>query len=157
MAEAELQSYFARQKPLEPDVLSELQSIQRIHDLSAEDLFLKWEAYCIKLGIEADAISLTAIRNLKQTIQDTLEKSSHARQAHPKVAATPRAGGARGASGDMLGGMLGGMFPTTPGTGAKLGKPAASALKRKMETPKGVSSSPATGMSDQLKGINGTP
>jgi DNA polymerase alpha subunit B len=154
MATDELQSLFSPNKPLEPDVLSELQSILRLHDLSAEDLFFKWDAYCIKMGTETEAISLSAIRNLKQGIQDSLEKSNNQRHVQVKterrVQATPRAG----AGGGDVFGMLDGLVPSTPASGAKLGK-AGSGIKRKMETPAAMSS-PA-GVSDQLKAMNGLP
>ncbi|KAM0435341.1 hypothetical protein ACHAPT_003435 [Fusarium lateritium] len=157
MAEADLQNRFSPHKPLEADILSELQSIMRLHSLSPEDLFFKWESYCIKLDTDAQIVTLEGLRNLKQSIQDELEKTQ--RQVHVKterkVAGTPR-GVAKG--GDVFG-MLDGLVPSTPGTGGKLSRHAGtgSALKRKMETPKGLTSSPATGMGDQLKAMNGLP
>jgi DNA polymerase alpha subunit B len=157
MAEAELHEFFSPSKPLEADVLSELQSIMRLHNLSAQDLFFKWESYCIKMDIDAQTVSLQAIRNLKQTIQDALE-SSNSRKAHSKVTATPRPGGPRGGIGDVFG-VLDGLLPNTPAsTGGKLGnRGAASTVNRKADH---VGSSPATsGMRDQLKSmdVNGTP
>ncbi|KAF7545587.1 hypothetical protein G7Z17_g9065 [Cylindrodendrum hubeiense] len=136
MADAELQSRFpSPNKPLEPDVLSELESIMRLHNLSAEDLYFKWESYCIKLDIDAQDISLEVVRNLKQSIQDTLEKSHHHVQikAERKVMATPRAS----AKGRNMLGMMDELMPSTPSSG--------SALKRKFNTPSGLMSSPVTG------------
>ncbi|KAM0546721.1 hypothetical protein ACHAPJ_010758 [Fusarium lateritium] len=157
MADADLQTRFSPHKPLEPDVLSELESIMRLHGLSAEDLFFKWESYCIKLDLDAQALTLEALRNLKQSIQDELENSHRKVQvkAERKVASTPR-GVAKG--GDVFG-MLDGLVPSTPAAGGKLNRGAASgsAMKRKMETPKGLTSSPATGMNEQLKSLNGLP
>jgi hypothetical protein len=154
MSTDELKSLFSPNKPLEPDVLSELESIMRLHDLSAEDLFFKWDAYCIKMGTETEALTLSAIRNLKQGIQDSLEKSNNQRHVQVKterrVQATPRAT----AGGDVFG-MLDGLVPSTPASGAKLGK-AGSGMKRKTETP-GMMSSPAGGVGDQLKAMNGIP
>lgn len=165
MADAELQSFFARNQALEPDVLAELQSMMRLHDLSAEDLFFKWESYCIKMDLDAQAaVSLPNVRALKQDIQDALEKSH--RQAQVKterkvVAATPRAVNQGKAGGGDVFGMLDGLVPSTPVAGGKLNRSAAggsgSALKRKMETPKGLGSSPAGGMKEQLKSMNGLP
>lgn len=154
----ELQSFFSPGgKPLPPDVLSELQSIMNIYDLSAEDLFFKWDAYCIKLDLDAQtSLNILSIRNLKQTIQDALKKASHSRQQHQvkgerKIAPGPRAGG----GGDDMYGMLDGLVPGTPAPGGKLGK-GGSALKRKMEVPRDVGSSPVTsGMADQLKAMSG--
>lgn len=156
MAEEDLQSLFSPNKPLEPDVRTELESIQRLHDLTAEDLFFKWESYCIKLDLDAQALTLTALRNLKQDIQDALEKSHrHAQvKSERKVAATPR----QGVKGGDVFGMLDGLVPSTPAT-ARLGRGpgSGSGLKRKLETPKGLTSSPATRMGDQLQAMNGLP
>ncbi|KAG9505826.1 hypothetical protein J7337_002798 [Fusarium musae] len=153
----EIESRFSPNKPLEPDVFSELESIMRLHGLSAEDLFFKWESYCIKLDLDAQALSLEVLRNLKQSIQDELENSHRKVQVKTerKVANTPR-GTAKG--GDVFG-MLDGLVPSTPASGAKLNRGAASGstVKRKTETPKGLMSSPATGMSEQLKSLNGLP
>ena len=162
---SDLQSRFAPNKPLEQDVLSELQSIMRLHDLSAEDLFYKWESYCIKMDTDTQDVTLGGVRNLKQSIQDELEKGH--RQAPVKnerklvPQATPRSGGPRapGSGGDVFG-MLDGLVPSTPATGgSKLSRTGGSATaKRKTETPKaGVASSPASRMGDQLKSMNGMP
>ncbi|KAH7369290.1 DNA polymerase subunit alpha B [Plectosphaerella cucumerina] len=135
MAAAELQEQFGQgTKPLEPDVLAELQSIIRIHELSAEDLFYKWESLCIKRDTDSSNVTLAAVRDLKQDIQDALEKSAR-QQPHIKterrVGATPRAA-ARAGGADVFS-MIDGIVPNTPGTG-KLSK-AASARKRALETP----------------------
>lgn len=157
MAEAELQGRFSPNKPLEPDVLTELQSIMRLHNLTAEDLFYKWESYCIKMDIDSQAISLAVIRNLKQTILDSLEKTNNQR-GQAKVHATPRPaarGGGGGGGGSMLD-ILEGYGPSTPVTGGKLVHRGGSGLKRKLDTPMAtVGSSPVTsGMGDQLKALN---
>lgn len=155
MADAEIQNRFSPNKPLEPDVLSELESIMRLHGLSAEDLFFKWESYCIKLDIDAQTLNLEALRNLKQSIQDELENSHRKVQVKTerKVASAPR-GGNKG--GDVFG-MLDGLVPSTPASGSKLNRAGGSAIKKKVDTPKGLTSSPATGMNDQLKSLNGLP
>lgn len=161
MADAELQSRFSPNKPLEPDVLAELQSTMRLHDLSAEDLFFKWESYCIKLDQDAQEVSLRAVRNLKASIQDALERSSH-RHHHTqqvkgerkKINATPKAGGT-----DVFG-MLDGLVPSTPASGGgRLGNKGSASARRRMETTprEGVGSSPARGMRDQLNSMNGVP
>ncbi|CAG7554424.1 unnamed protein product [Fusarium equiseti] len=153
MADSEIQDRFSPNKPLEPDVLSELESIMRLHGLSAEDLYFKWESYCIKLDIDAQALNLESLRNLKQSIQDELENSH--RKVHVKterkVANAPR-GGNKG--GDVFG-MLDGLVPSTPSSGGKLNRGSGSAIKKKIDTPKGLTSSPATGMNEQLKSLNG--
>jgi DNA polymerase alpha subunit B len=163
MVDDELQSRFSPNRPLEPDVAAELQSIMRLHDLSPEDLYLKWDSYCLQMETDAHDVTLSAVRRLKQTILDSLEKDN-SRRAQVKTAATPRpsAGARGGAGGADVFGMLDGLVPSTPATGAKLksGGGSASGLKRKLETPRsgaGLGSSPAgRGMDDQLKAMKGT-
>ncbi|ROT43703.1 DNA polymerase subunit alpha B [Sodiomyces alkalinus F11] len=121
--EAELNERFASgTEPLDPNVLAELQSIMRLHDISAEDLFYKWESYCIKLDLDAATMSLDTVRGLKRDIQDHLEKSTRQQQVQIKtekrVGATPRAAAARG---DVFG-MLDGLVPNTPGSGLGTGR-----------------------------------
>ncbi len=160
----ELKSYFSPNGSLQPDVAAELRSIMRLHNLSAEDLYLKWDSYCLKMEIDAQAVTLQAIRNLKQTIQDSLEKDN-TRRTHVKASATPRAGAAARSGGGVGGGdvfgMLDGLVPSTPAAGSKLRNngSSASGLKRQATTPKsGLNSSPAArGMKDQLKSMDGTP
>lgn len=116
MAEAEIKEFFASgDKDIESDVLSELQSIMRLHEISAEDLFYKWESFCIKMDMDATNPEIAHIRNFKKDIQDALEKSNR-QQTHIKTEkrghATPRAG----KGGDVFG-MLDGLMPSTPGSG----------------------------------------
>ena len=81
-------------KPLEQDVVSELQSISRLHQLSAQDLFFKWESYCIKMDMDGNArLSLDAARALKQDIQGALERSNRSHQAQQLRAGEKRAVG----------------------------------------------------------------
>jgi len=112
---AELNERFATgNKPLEPDVVAELRSIMRMHELSAQDLFFKWESYCIKMDMDELKASVQILRNFKQDLQDALERSNRT-QVHIKqekrAGATPRVGKA----GDVFG-MLDGL--TTPGARA---------------------------------------
>ena len=159
MAEtADVQSHFSPNKPLEPDILAELQSIMRLHDLSAEDLFFKWESYCIKLDVDTQSLSLQMIRNLKQSILDELERSQ--RQAHVKqdkrVGATPKQ--PAGGKGSNIFGMLDSLVPNTPGStnGRIRGDTAGSGLKRKkLDVAHEPMSSPSGSMADQLKSMNG--
>lgn len=181
MADTELQRLFSAGEAIEPDVAAELQSMMRLHAISAEDLFYKWESYCIKLDLDAaDALTLANVRNLKQSIQDALEKASastaqqgvsSATKAKPerKMAGTPRsgaganggAGAGAGGGGDMYG-MLDGLMPSTPASGAKLnrggapGSAGGSALRRRMDSAK-ISSSPAGGLGEQLNDLSGGP
>jgi DNA polymerase alpha subunit B len=74
---AELNERFAAgDKKLEPDMVAELQSIMRMHSLSVQDLFFKWESYCIKMDLDGTTLSVDNLRNLKRDIQDALERDN---------------------------------------------------------------------------------
>ncbi|TDZ68491.1 DNA polymerase alpha subunit B [Colletotrichum sidae] len=133
MAEAELKHYFASdEKGLEPEVLTELQSIMRLHEVSGEDLFYKWESFCIKMDMDAANPDMTHVRTFKAELQDQLEKAAK-QQTHIKTErrahGTPRA--VRG-GGDVFG-MLDGLMPSTPSSG-RLNKPS-SLRKKAHQTP----------------------
>lgn len=106
MADAtpELNELFAAPNTeLEQDVLGELQSIVRIHSLSPQELFFKWEAYSIKMGSDIHMDYKTA-RDFKKDLQDTLERESrgktHTQSATKRgIAATPR----NSSTGDVFG------------------------------------------------------
>ncbi|PHH61897.1 hypothetical protein CDD81_7761 [Ophiocordyceps australis] len=159
MAETELESRFSPNKALEPDVAAELRSMMRLHELSAEDLFYKWESFCIKMDIDAQDVGLEAVRNLKQNIQDALEKDQRqqgrSEGQRKAVAATPRAHGGT----DMVG-MLDGMVPSTPAAGSrKLARPGlgnASASSRKRDREGAFGSSPAGGARQGVDEANGS-
>ena len=98
MAEADLQElneqFATGNKQLAPDVVAELQSIMRMHSLSVQDLFFKWESYCIKMEMDEIKLSVETLRALKQDIQDELERSNRSHHVHIKSekrsGATPR-------------------------------------------------------------------
>lgn len=101
---AELNDKFAiGTKDLESDVIAELQSIMRLYSLSTQDLFFKWESYCIKLDMDEMRPSVQRLRAFKQDLQDALEKT-HRTQVHARpdkrVGQTPR-GAVK--SGDVFG------------------------------------------------------
>ncbi|KXL44844.1 hypothetical protein M433DRAFT_108778 [Acidomyces richmondensis BFW] len=109
---------------LSQDVATELQHIQRLLDLSAQELFFKWESYVLKMGAENTILDFKTVCDFKKDLQDALERDARvkgqaAHGAAKKVAATPRAGTG---GGDVFG-MLDGMVSGTPGprmsTGAK--------------------------------------
>ncbi|KAK0652340.1 DNA polymerase alpha subunit B N-terminal-domain-containing protein [Cercophora newfieldiana] len=133
-------------KALDPDVEAELRSIMRLHELSVEDMYYKWDAYCIKMDANDMKTSITTLRAFKQDLQDSLERSNRA-QVHVKtekrVGATPRT--ATKTNNDVYG-MLDGL--TTPGPGRSV-KPS-SARRRQLETPS-VSRVKAEPMSSPLK------
>ena len=94
---AELNELFAASFPggLPKDVLAELQSILRVHSITAEELFYKWESYSIKMG-EETKLSMDTVRAFKQDVQEALERETRGktgRQVEKRAAitATPRA------------------------------------------------------------------
>ncbi|KJZ75026.1 hypothetical protein HIM_05512 [Hirsutella minnesotensis 3608] len=93
---AELKARFSPAKELEADVLAELQSMLRLHGLSAEDLYFKWESYCIRMDVDAQEPSLEGVRSLKRSLQDALEKSNReqAAQQGARLARAPGSGSA---------------------------------------------------------------
>lgn len=146
--ETELNELFAPPgKPLDQDILNELQSILRLHTLSAQELFYKWESYVIKMGVENTRMDYKTARDFKKDLQDSLDRESRYKGQHStshrtaRTAATPRAG----AGGDVFG-MLDGLVGGTPSSarvssakrkGAGLETPSAKAPKS------GLNSSPA--------------
>ncbi|KAI9736133.1 MAG: DNA-directed DNA polymerase alpha subunit pol12 [Cirrosporium novae-zelandiae] len=119
-----------------PEVMSELQSILRIHGISAQELFYKWESYCLKMGSEETKLNLDTARAFKQDVQDTLERESKGRanarhnERRNGPTATPRTI-TKNNNGDVFG-MLDGLVPNTPHSGNRI-----SSTKRKagFETP----------------------
>ena len=77
MSTTELNELFAQpNKPLAEDVFGELQSIIRLHSLSEQELFFKWEAYSIKMGAENTQMDYKTARDFKKDLQDALERDS---------------------------------------------------------------------------------
>ena len=96
---AELNEVFASSAPdgLPQDVLGELQSILRVHSISPQELFFKWESYCLKMGAEETKLNLDTVRLFKRDVQDSLERESRGRagrqtEKRSTVTATPRSG-----------------------------------------------------------------
>lgn len=90
--------------PLTAEVLAELQSILRLHSISAEELSWKWDAYFFKMGAEETKLDLKTVRDFKKDLQEMLERESRSkvrkREEKQMAAATPRAGQAVG-GGDL--------------------------------------------------------
>ena len=89
------------QSSIPPDILGELQSIMRLHSISAQEMFYKWESYSIKMGSEETKLDLKTVRAFKKDIQETLERETrgkaHIRSADKRgVHATPRAATSNG-------------------------------------------------------------
>ncbi|PHH86037.1 hypothetical protein CDD83_10839 [Cordyceps sp. RAO-2017] len=159
MADAELASRFSPDKALEPDVEAELRSMMRLYDLSAEDLFFKWESHCIRMERDVAAMSLAEVRALKRGIQDELEERRRREAAHAHAATGRRRVGVPTpgkAAADVFG-MLDGLVPGTPASGRKLAPraPGSGGAARRA----GAASSPLAGgtMADQLQAVNGLP
>jgi DNA polymerase alpha subunit B len=80
---------------LRPAIIAELQSILRIHNVSAEDLSFKWESYCLKMGSEETHLDLKTVRDFKKDLHENLERDSRSKVSKPaerRHVATPRAG-----------------------------------------------------------------
>ncbi|OJJ51035.1 hypothetical protein ASPZODRAFT_127031 [Penicilliopsis zonata CBS 506.65] len=110
---AELNELFAGSSPdgLPQDVLAELLSILRVHSIPAQELFYKWESYCLKMGPEETRMNLDTVRAFKRDVQEALERDSRSKtgrhaEKRGAVTATPRAT----ASSDMFD-MLDGLTP----------------------------------------------
>lgn len=78
---------------LPSDVLSELQNIQQLHGIDAQELFYKWESYSMKMGAEETKLDLKTARDFKRDLQELLEAESRSKRQTDKrsVNATPRA------------------------------------------------------------------
>lgn len=122
-------------KPLQPDVVAQLQSIMRLHDLTPEDLWFKWESYSIKMDMDGNKVSLATLRAFKQDLQDALERSNrahaHAKADKHRIGATPRT---VTKNGDVFG-ILDGLVPGTPAGAAARHNKLSSTRKRQLETP----------------------
>lgn len=57
-----------------PEVMSELHSMLRFYDIDAQELFFKWESYCIKMLPEEVIMNLDTVRIFKNDVQNILEK-----------------------------------------------------------------------------------
>jgi DNA polymerase alpha subunit B len=94
----ELNGFFAvpGHSTIPPDILGELQSILRLHSISPQELFFKWESYSMKMGAEDTKLDLSTVRAFKKDIQEILERENrgktHMRTTEKRtVHATPRA------------------------------------------------------------------
>ena len=73
---------------LEADILEVLQSILRLHSITPEELFIKWEVYSLKMG-EGTKLDLSTARLFAKDVQDSVERG--AQERHQKQ--NGRAGG----------------------------------------------------------------
>ena len=87
---------------LAPEILDVLESILRVQSLATDELFIKWEVYCLKMGSEETKLDLATARMFAKDVQDSVERGERT-QTGPKSAvksdrkthvhATPRATG----------------------------------------------------------------
>ena len=84
---------------LAQDVLTELQSMLRLHGITAQELFYKWESYSMKMGSDDTKLSLNTVRAFKRDVQDSLERETRGKNHQVRgsekktgVTVTPRAG-----------------------------------------------------------------
>ncbi|KAL3472874.1 DNA polymerase alpha subunit B N-terminal-domain-containing protein [Aspergillus californicus] len=108
------------------DILAELQSIMRVHGIPAQELFYRWESYCLRMGSEETKLDLDTVRLFKRDVQENLERQARGRhQVEKRGGPAPRAAAAAGGAvgGDVFG-MLDGLTP---------GRVQHSASKRKAE------------------------
>ena len=99
--EIELNDHFqvAGETTLPVDILGELQSISRLHSMTPQELFYKWESYCIKMGPDTK-LNMDTVRAFKKDTQDVLDTEArhkiHIRSVDKRpIHATPR-GAAKG-------------------------------------------------------------
>lgn len=59
---------------LAPEVLSQLESMLRIYGIPAEELFFKWESYCIKMGSDDTELNLDTVQAFKKDVHELFEK-----------------------------------------------------------------------------------
>jgi hypothetical protein len=91
---------------LPPDILGEIQSIVRLHSISAQELFYKWESYSIKMGSEETKLDLETVRAFKTDVQESLERGlqskSHLRSTEKRGHAPGSASRIISSSGDVM-------------------------------------------------------
>ncbi|KAM5444308.1 DNA-directed DNA polymerase alpha subunit pol12 [Microsporum ferrugineum] len=119
------------------DVLGELLSILQLHAIEPQELFYKWESYCLKMVGEETGLNLDSVRSFKRSLQDAIERESRAKtqmrgaEKRSIGAATsrPAAGGNQG-----IFDMLDDFAPNTPKRNTS--GPTGSSIKRKaFDTP----------------------
>lgn len=64
---------------LPQDVLGELLSILQLHAIDPQELFYKWESYCLKMAGEETVLNLDTVRAFKRNLHDAIERESRAK------------------------------------------------------------------------------
>ncbi|KAL2821494.1 DNA polymerase alpha subunit B N-terminal-domain-containing protein [Aspergillus granulosus] len=123
----DLNELFAPSSPdgLPADILAELQSIMRVHSINAQELFYRWESYCLRMGSEETKLDLETVRLFKRDVQENLERQARQgrggdreRDNRRGVMGTPRNVAAGAGAGDVFG-MLDGLTPGRASGSAK--------------------------------------
>ncbi|KIX08500.1 uncharacterized protein Z518_03156 [Rhinocladiella mackenziei CBS 650.93] len=142
---------------LSPDILGVLESTLRLHSMTADELFIKWEVYCLKMGSEETKLDLETARLFAKDVQDGVErgiaKSGPKSERKSVVHATPRASG----NGDVFG-MLDELTPNAlPRRNGSVKRKADfdSPMPRKLSRPETTSETPGKG--GKLDGFPGIP
>lgn len=134
----DLNEIFASVAPdgLPQDVLAELQSILRLHSISPQELFYKWESYSLKMGAEETKLNLDTVRAFKRDVQETLERESrgksHLRSTEKRSGATATQ---RAAANTDVFGMLDELAPNAPHSRTVNGASGSSKRKSEFEIP----------------------
>ncbi|RDW63102.1 DNA-directed DNA polymerase alpha subunit POL12 [Aspergillus mulundensis] len=157
----ELTEIFAASAPsgLPADVLRELQSIMRVHDITAQELFYRWESYCLRMGSEETKLDLETVRLFKRDVQENLERQARGRQHVEKrggATATPRArdvnvGGGAGA-GDVFG-MLDGLTPVRTPAAKRKAEFSSPSVVKKVDSPVAARPKVASGGVEGLQSV----
>lgn len=106
---------------LDEDVVLELNSILKIHDISAQEMYFKWQSYCSKLEQPNLKLNMQNACAFKQDLQDALERSVRSHTSLVKIEKRTAGTSRATALGNDVFGMLDGMVPNTPG-GAKFNR-----------------------------------
>lgn len=143
----ELNSLFAptSDNGLPQDVLELLESILRLYGLPAQELFYKWDAYCLKMGPEDTVLDLATARMFKKDVEDSMERNHPSRQAERKIAvtATPK-------TATKSNGVYGMLDELTPGTAPR--RTGSAKRRNDFETP-----APKRVARPEKKGADGMP
>lgn len=91
------------------EISGELESMLRLHSISPQELFFKWESYCLKMGAEDTKMDLDTVRMFKKDVQDSVEREHKAKSTtrsadKRSTTATPRNVGPMGLS--VISGLL---------------------------------------------------
>ncbi|KAL4901591.1 hypothetical protein BDW74DRAFT_71361 [Aspergillus multicolor] len=157
----ELTEIFAASAPsgLPADILAELQSIMRVHDITAQELFYRWESYCLRMGSEETKLDLETVRLFKRDVQENLERQARGRQHVEKrggAVATPRTrdmnvGGGAGA-GDVFG-MLDGLTPVRTPAAKRKAEFSSPSIVKKVDSPISARPKVASGVAEGLQSV----